>query len=705
MRVKRSLLSNVAISLLALAVLPSLSACGLFARDISTPSELAAATSGSFTLKNDIDLSGMEWKPISFNGTLNGNGHKISGLRINDGDEAGVGLYSTASGTIKDLVIENAAVRVSSAVEGVGILCGEGKGLSVQSVTVSGTLKAENCSYVGGIVGSGSNLGFSNVVSKADVSGFDYVGGIVGKISLRKWRSGNSNTYGTETFTSNIATLTNEGKVEGKGDCVGGILGSVIQEVDSTYYSGRTYVTYLTVNDCANYGVVEGTGNRVGGIVGGDTLIKSVSYCNNHEGANVIGGAFVGGIAGECASVDNCSNGASVTSNKSVYQDKEEKARAGGIVGVVHGPANNCRNYGSIVSNSTGKGVGGIAGKMSPTEETEMADLINRGSVKGNGEMVGGIAGILYGYPDSIKDTVCTIKSAENYGDVTSSGKYVAGIIGYNDTTDNYYGSGSVKAKISSCANYGEISSTQDYVGGVLGYGNAVISIRFCENNGTIRGAHFVGGVAGYGSELEHCTNKASVTGAFVDSSLGCIGGVAGFCTNINSCANEGEVRSPESGVGGIAGALYILGGKVFAKNENRGSVSGYRSVGGIVGYVYCRANTSLKDSYVECSDNHNYAGRVYASDTAAGGIIGSVHGAEGLDYFTVAKARITILGCSNAGTVEAINDYAGAILGFGYYVDMNAAKWSTNSNAGSVIAKHETTNDLYGYYSYNNGD
>ena len=690
---------------MALAILPPLTSCGLFAKDISTASELASATSGSFNLKNDIDLSGMDWKPIAFSGTLNGNGHKISGLCVNDGDEAGVGLYSTATGTIKDLVIENAAISVSSAVEGVGILCGEAKNLSVQSVTVSGVLDAENCSYVGGIVGSGANLSFSKAVSKANVSGFDYVGGIVGKISLRKWRSGKSNTYGTETLTTSIGTLTNEGKVEGKGDYVGGILGSVIQEVDNTYYSGTTYVTYLAVIDCANYGVVESTGNRVGGIVGGDTLIKSVSYCDNHEGADVIGGAFVGGIAGECVSVDNCSNGARVTSNKSYYQDKEEKARVGGIVGVVHGPANACRNYGAIVSNSTGKGVGGIAGKMSPTEETEMADLINRGSVRGNGEMVAGIAGILHGYPDSIKDTVCTIKSAENYGDITSTSKYVSGIIGYNDTDDNYYGSGSVKAKISSCVNHGAVSSTQDYVGGVLGCGKAVISIRFCENEAPVSGAHFVGGIAGYGPELEHCTNKASVTGAFVDLGLACVGGVAGYCTNINSCVNEGEVRSPESGVGGIAGALYILGGKVFAKNENRGSVSGYRSVGGIVGYVYCRANTSLKDSYVECSDNHNYAGRVYASDAAAGGIIGSVHGAEGLDYFTVAKTRITILGCSNAGTVEAINDYAGAILGFGYYVDMNDAKWSTNSNTGSVIVKHETTNDLYGYYSYKNGD
>ena len=81
---------------------------------VSNATELAAISndlSGSYILTADITLTG-DWIPIvGFTGTLDGNGHIISGLKVNQSTTAERGLFSTANGaTIKKLGIENANV-------------------------------------------------------------------------------------------------------------------------------------------------------------------------------------------------------------------------------------------------------------------------------------------------------------------------------------------------------------------------------------------------------------------------------------------------------------------------------------------------------------------------------------------------------------------------------------------------------------------
>ena len=75
----------------------------------------------TFVLNADIDLGGNEWTPIGvkanhFNGTFDGNGHTIKGLKItelHDGTNAQAALFGTISltTTIKNVVIDDAYIK------------------------------------------------------------------------------------------------------------------------------------------------------------------------------------------------------------------------------------------------------------------------------------------------------------------------------------------------------------------------------------------------------------------------------------------------------------------------------------------------------------------------------------------------------------------------------------------------------------------
>ena len=49
-------------------------------------SKLREDPNGSFVLTDDIDMSGIDWVPLAFSGTLNGNGHAVYNLTVNTMD-------------------------------------------------------------------------------------------------------------------------------------------------------------------------------------------------------------------------------------------------------------------------------------------------------------------------------------------------------------------------------------------------------------------------------------------------------------------------------------------------------------------------------------------------------------------------------------------------------------------------------------------
>ena len=112
-----------------------------------------------------------------FWGILDGNGHKIIGLRIEATNETCLGLFSTLEGTVKNLTLENCEVSAAGMSEKIGILAGENKG-TVENVVISGSVNAKYFSCVGGIVGTNQGV-LQSSVNNGIVKASSNVGGIV----------------------------------------------------------------------------------------------------------------------------------------------------------------------------------------------------------------------------------------------------------------------------------------------------------------------------------------------------------------------------------------------------------------------------------------------------------------------------------------------------------------------------------------------
>ena len=129
---------------------------------------------------------GMGWAPFWYYGTFEGNRHTISNLYVNRPDSDYVGLFSTAgayaeASEVRNLGLENVDVTGR---EYAGGLAGRAHA-PVRRVYTTGEVNGEH--YVGGLVGEARNL-ISETYSKADVSGdgleSSNVGGLVGYLRL-----------------------------------------------------------------------------------------------------------------------------------------------------------------------------------------------------------------------------------------------------------------------------------------------------------------------------------------------------------------------------------------------------------------------------------------------------------------------------------------------------------------------------------------
>ena len=188
---------NLGISLFATQLSGELAESDSFGKDydegaylpvVYSAEELQSALENneSVRLGADIDLSNIEWTPIGdkdtgvyFTGTLDGNGHTISGLNVTAND------YDGFISAAKDAVIKNLTVEgVVNGVNAAGIVARvEGNTVienCVNNVTVTGSTKA------GGIVCNvtGADAKIINCVNNANISGGkDGIGGIVGYVN------------------------------------------------------------------------------------------------------------------------------------------------------------------------------------------------------------------------------------------------------------------------------------------------------------------------------------------------------------------------------------------------------------------------------------------------------------------------------------------------------------------------------------------
>jgi hypothetical protein len=275
----------------------------------------ATSLAAAYCLMNDIDLGSIpNWTPIGsaapyFHGRFYGNGHVVRNLKITTSLPGNYGLFSVvAGGSIRDLGVINADIKVTGAGSDAGALLGVVAGLTSPVVLVNvhstGRVRciALNCS-AGGLLGLGSmNITVSDAWSSADVTA-----GLVGGGLAAGFASGPSsyeriyatgNVTGTATSTeiggllgqlsgaSNISSVVRAfatGRVTGSTNTqTGGLIGTL-------GVGGYLLAAYAT-------GPVSGGGSAtVGGLVG---LADTGTIEQSFSVGPVTGGATHGGLVG-----------------------------------------------------------------------------------------------------------------------------------------------------------------------------------------------------------------------------------------------------------------------------------------------------------------------------------------------------------------------------------------------------------------------
>lgn len=217
-------------------------------------------------LTADIDLGNAAFRPIPiFCGVFEGNGHRISGLRVTGkGSDQGLFRYLKEGAVVRNLELEG-EILPEGTKSGLGLLCGRNEG-TVTGVTVSGTVSGEE--DVGGLVGVNEATGvLRQCENQAQITGVTHTGGIAGR---------------------------NEGTIEA---CInrGAIDPDANDDAQDT--GGIAGRSSGTITGSVNHGEIgyPHTGYNVGGIAGRQN--GSVVGCENY--GSIWGRKDVGGIVGQ----------------------------------------------------------------------------------------------------------------------------------------------------------------------------------------------------------------------------------------------------------------------------------------------------------------------------------------------------------------------------------------------------------------------
>ena len=312
-------------------------------------------------LTANIDLGNEAWTPIgkmtntysdyvAFGGVFDGDGHTISGLKIDNSAQYQALFGYVKGGKIRNLTVAGSVTTSSSSGYAAGIVA-YGSPVTLENCTNLATVDASQKGYAAGIVASaGAGSTITGCTNEGKISGAgDYVGGILA----------------TGTGTTVISRCINSGEIISTGKpgsynySVGGIAGSLSSS---------------TVELCGNTGTVTSTLKRTAGIVGsfGGTMTKCFNS-GTITGIYALGG-IVGSISAANASVTDCYNTGSILCNAPTTPYKDSNAKGvGGIVGDPGGTSysakiTNCYNAGTITNTdtaTTGITVGGVIGSSS----------------------------------------------------------------------------------------------------------------------------------------------------------------------------------------------------------------------------------------------------------------------------------------------------------------------------------------------------
>ena len=125
-----------------------------------------ASEGATFRLMNDIDMVGMNWKPVEkFQGTFDGQGYTISNMNITTcGESIFMGFFATVDhnadktqAVVKNLNLRNVNIVAAKNAEYIGLIAGQCRGI-IQDCTVTGFVTDHRTSlsknvYIGTVAG------------------------------------------------------------------------------------------------------------------------------------------------------------------------------------------------------------------------------------------------------------------------------------------------------------------------------------------------------------------------------------------------------------------------------------------------------------------------------------------------------------------------------------------------------------------------
>ena len=327
-----------------------------------------------FSLQSDIDLTQwlannsptLGWNPIGtasqpFSGKFLGNGHKITGLKINRPNASYVGFFGYLDfAEISNIEIEGEVTGLSY----VALFCGSDTGSVMKNITCRGKISALEgtaglfCAYsksapntsikcYGEIYAAGNNIGglYGECVAidldldksefKGKIKGSSNLGGIAGLIQ---------STYSG----CNFSDCYSEVDITADGGSIGGLIGGITS-------SG------LEIKNCGVSGMIRGESSNVqyvGGLLGKASAKTTISSCFVVADLDSPSADYMGGIVGK---------GISEIYDSYFSGSIKGRDKIGGIIGDIGNSGTACnisRTY-SSASISGREYVGGILGHSS----------------------------------------------------------------------------------------------------------------------------------------------------------------------------------------------------------------------------------------------------------------------------------------------------------------------------------------------------
>ena len=412
-----------------------------------------------------------EGRTISFNGTFDGDNHKIIGMYQKSCSQYGLFACIGENGTIKNVGVTDGMIVATAPYTGAiagknhGTICNCYNEVEISSVA-DYDYYGGICGYNGGKIEKCINSGYMYLTGGTSSDSLNYAGGICG--------------YNSE---GSISDCTNNAIIRTTSDYVyyvAGICGSNSKG---------------TIRGCHNTKAVIGK-DYTGGICGRSD--GDISGCSNSGTIN--GNIMTGGICGDPIKCDitDCNNAGSINGS----------GNTGGISGYHQaGSIIDCYNTGSVTAN--GNFEGGICGQFSDSTNTgSILRCYNTGDVhndyshityRNSRGLTGGICG---------RFTGCLIKQCYNTGKTSSYCSYTGGICGKLE-----------KGKVSECYNSGEVyagSSSTNYSAGIVAYIEGNGAIEYCYNTAQITGYNKACGLWGWSDDsttnsMTNCYNIGEV--------------------------------------------------------------------------------------------------------------------------------------------------------------------------------------------------